>query len=1003
MTISRRARLLATGTILSACAGFGLFVDTAAAQASAEPKAAEALEEVVVTGSRIRRSAATDTAAPVSIVDTQDMQDRGFVAAGQILNTITSIAPSIPQSAGNAATLRQGATYPNLFNLGSGRTLTLVDGQRMVTTAAGVGDRVVDTNTIPVGLIERVDVVQAGGAAVYGSDAIAGVVNYVLRKNFNGLEVDAQTGISSRDDYPQHSLRVTAGRNFLEGRGNFAVNLEWSKNDPLMNRDRPETNPYQINTSNPADRGPTDGLPSVIRITDARFYAFNPNGVIFTIPAPVPIPPCGNQICFLRSGATPLQFSPDGQSIIPYNPGTIIGVPFAQGGEGTSFGDLAALYVGVERYSLGTVGRYDLSDHLKLSGSVLYTQVKSSDPLGSGQGGVTKTILNQAATGAGPVIFTRNNPFLTAAQVTALSAASPAFAAGAPLFLSKQYSDLLPSNASTVTTDTFRAALTLDGDFTLAGRAFYYSVGFSHGEAKGKTSFFGVYNTRFNNAINAVRNAQGQIVCAINADASSANDDAACAPINPFGDGNISDAAAQYASIEAGSEYINMQDDFLLTLGGDLITLPGGTTKFSLGYEHRNEAAKFKPSIATQLALAGQTAVVPTRGEFNTDELSAEILVPVVGGDFTLPFVKAFEVTGQYRRVSNSIAGKENVWGLGARWDVVEGVTLRVSRSRNFRAPTLDQLFAPQSTALGGILVDPCDARFIDAGPAPAVRRANCEALFRANPGYNGGRGLAGYNDPNTNLAGTLITTGGNANLDNEVADTTTFGFVLQPRFLPGLTITADRLEVDILNGLTPFEPRHFAQACFDVSPQQPDVCSTFTRNANGDIATALNTTFNAAKVRYRGETYNVTYRFALGDLAGGADWGDMELGVQATHNEELTTVVAGALTQAAGTIQAPRWVARFDARWKKGPMRLSYEANYLSKTMRDRTDTIESFFAPRIDDNLRHSISGAYAFGDYEVRAGVNNVTDQRPSYPTTSYGDIIGRFFFVGLKASF
>ncbi|HMP63540.1 MAG TPA: TonB-dependent receptor plug domain-containing protein, partial [Phenylobacterium sp.] len=197
----------------------------APARAQTASTVADVVQEVVVTGSRIRR-VETNTEAPVTIIDAQTISDRGFVSAGQALNELTATVPSFPQADGSGASSGSGQQFPNLFGLGAGRTLTLVNGRRFVTSSRGfgavsasnpnAGERVVDTNIIPTGLIERIDVVQAGGAAVYGSDAIAGVINYVLKDNFQGLEFDAYYGLSSRDYYPQSSLHLTRGRNFLD-------------------------------------------------------------------------------------------------------------------------------------------------------------------------------------------------------------------------------------------------------------------------------------------------------------------------------------------------------------------------------------------------------------------------------------------------------------------------------------------------------------------------------------------------------------------------------------------------------------------------------------------------------------------------------------------------------------------------------------------------------------------------------------------------------------------
>jgi iron complex outermembrane receptor protein len=201
--------------------------DVGAAAEQAPPK------DIVITGSRIRGSDTT-TPAPVSIINPQVLEDRGFTQIGQALNELPSITPSFARNTGIGNPVASVQNYPNLFNLGAGRTLSLLNGRRMVTTAAGLDDAAVDTNIIPTGLIERVDIVQAGGAAVYGSGAMAGVINYVLKKNFQGVVIDAQSSISSRGDYPVYSLRGTFGTNFAEGRGNIALNLEYAKSDGLF-------------------------------------------------------------------------------------------------------------------------------------------------------------------------------------------------------------------------------------------------------------------------------------------------------------------------------------------------------------------------------------------------------------------------------------------------------------------------------------------------------------------------------------------------------------------------------------------------------------------------------------------------------------------------------------------------------------------------------------------------------------------------------------------------
>lgn len=963
-----------------------------AALLSAQPAFAQnesqTVEEIVVTGSRIRR-VETETSAPVAIVNAETLTDRGVVQVGDMLNQISSNVPSFPRAPGDGDPAGSGQQFPNLFGLGAGRTLTLVNGRRMVTSSQGLGDRVVDTNIIPTGLIERIDVVQAGGAVVYGSDAIAGVINYVLKDDFEGLELDAQYGVSSRDDYPVSSLRATFGRNFMEGRGNVAANLEWSKTDYLFDYDRPRSALGRVTVSNPANTSPTDGIPAVVENLNSRFVSFNANGVLFN-----PGPPFASAI--YRPGGVPLQFDATGTSLIPYDIGNLRNPtvpPFTSGGDGHPYQELAALTTGVERWTANAVGHFDITDRIKLSGELLYAKVEGRDPYGNQ---ASNTVLNGAATGAGAIAISRTNPYLSPAVQAVLGPAGP------PLRLSKWWSDLLPTREVTTTTETYRAVVALDGDFDLGERNFYWSVSASRGQTEGRSFGYGVWTDRFERAVNAVRNGSGAIVCGVNADAIAANDDPACAPLNPFGVGNVTQDARLYVTAPSGEDFLNTQDDYLATLGGDLFELPAGMAKFSVAYEHRDEKAKFTPFTANQLGLLGsRVPTVATSASFSTDEVSAEVLVPLLGGDFALPLVESLEFDGAWRRVEHSLAGKEDVWSAGLRWEVFDGLTLRASRSRNFRAPTLDQIAAPSRTELGAISRDPCDADRINSGPNPAVRLANCQALFAANPGYGP---LATFQSLSENFSGALITTGGNPDLRNEISETTTYGFVFQPAFVPGLTIVVDRIEVDLTDGLSQFLPVNFLETCFDSTSPSAAICGTFTRDAAGQIVAATSTTFNAGSILFRGETYLVNYRFPIGRFFDDRDLGTLDLTVDATHTETREESVTGFdRNEYAGTTSQPDWVTQFDATYIRGPFRANYSMIYLPEAKVNVFDTIESTPTPVIDRNIRHSISAQYNFGKYTLRGGVINVTDEEPSFPTRNYGDILGRQYYVGLRARF
>lgn len=971
--------------------------DEAVAAVPAAEDETATLDTVVITGSRIRRDVAS-TPAPVVTFGEAAFQERGLVSAGDALNEITSLRPQLNQAAGDGSNSGSGQQYPELFGLGTGRTLTLVNGRRFATTSSGLGDAQVDANIIPTGLIERIEVVQAGGAAVYGSDAIAGVVNYILKDDFEGVEVDLQYGDNELGNYENYTGRITAGQNFDNDRGNIAINVEASSTPVLRFSDFPESNRSRITQGNAADTGPNDGIPSLREIIPAYFWNFNGNGVIFNAPAPPPN--------FLTQvGGAPAQFAPDG-SIIAYNPGTILGIPFAQGGDGTRYSDLAGLRTGVERYTGNLLLNYDISDNLRFNGELLYAQTNGE----SVPQGYARTVLNQTSPSLGAIRFTNANPFLSQSAINSLNAASPAFASGGGLWLSRNfYNDLFPSNLQENETTTWRALGGLEGEFETAGREFYWTASASFADVRGEQGRWEADFAKFNRAVNAVRNGAGEIVCAVNADAVTTNDDPACAPLNPFGAGNISPEASRYVSVRSGNEFANEQVDLLATVGTQLFSLPAGAVDVVLAYEHRREEATFTPFLANQQGLVGTGAVqAETSGKYNTNEYSAEILVPIIGGDFSLPGIQELDFSGTYRFVDNSIAGEESVWSAGSRWQVFDGLTFRATRSRNFRAPTLEQLFAPQNTIIANGGFDPCDADRINAGPNPAVRRANCEAEWAANPQYGN---LATFQNPAENFNVTSVLTGGNPDLANEVSETTTFGIVLDNFFIPGLTIAADRIEIDLTDGLSAFTTADFMATCYDSTPQPPAICSAFTRlqaadgsNPAGTTATGRTTTFNAGEITFRGEVYYVNYGFDVNDVFSGAT-GDVVFGLEATHMAELNTSVTGtSFTRSDNTVQRPDWTARFNAAYSNGPLRLSYQMDYLDDVLAVPDATIENNPNPEIEANYVHSLSGLYELREgLTLRAGVTNLFDEGPSYPSFVHGDILGRRYFAGVNYRF
>ncbi len=953
---------------------------------------AEELSEIVVTGSRISQAANAVTAAPTTVIDGAELDMRGFNQAGQMLNLVTANAPEVPVSQAEGYPAGSGQTNPDLFGIGDSRTLTLIDGRRMVTSASGLGPRTIDVNVIPTGLIDRIEIDQAGGAAVYGSDAIAGVVNYVLKQNFEGLVVDATDGISSRGDYHTPGFKGTFGQNFADNRGNIAVDFEWSKSPPLLETERP---PFSYGDE--AIANPSGSVPPEIYAPNVRAWNWNTNGVIFTNANSYyyGLPFLPNPAGLLQVNGSPTQFSANGTSIIPYNTGAIQPpTGSAIGGQGYPLTELSSLLAGVERYTGAVLGHFDLTDHLTISNQFLWAREVGSDPLG------TEVFLNfVGGTGPyGPIAFTKNNPYLSASEVATLSAANPAFAAGQPLYLSK-FSNWLPGGRNAASyTDTWREMLSINGDFNVFGRNLTWSASDAYAETDGKMEMGDEYVSHFNNAVNAVTNASGQIVCAINAVKVV---DPSCQPINIFGavPGTLQSAARNYISIPAGQWIHNSMNDFLATLGGNVASLPAGETKFSLTYEHRQEGSRLLPFESELLGLGSQGVSYPNSGSYYTNEGSVEMLVPLIGNDFKIPLVEKVDLHGSFREVDNTLSGHDRVWGSDLRWDVGYGLTLRGTKSSNFSQPTLGELIQPPTV---GYLPaqDPCSYTNINGGPNPAARHANCEALFAAHPGYGP---LSKFYDPSESAGTVAVTQQGNPSLVSEVSATVTYGLVFKPTYIPGFSFSADRIQINLHAALEQFQLQNFVDTCFDSSVQPASICDTFTRSPQGYLATGLAEYFNAGALNYRGETYKADYLLPLDRIFAGREWGTFKFSAEGTHNSLLAESVTGFdHTAYQGTISEPKWVARLDVRYAIDHLRVLYSIYHLPTSLIGPGANITNSPPPyEVKSNSVQSISAEYDYHQITFRAGIQDLADSLPSFATRSYGDIIGRQFFVGVHA--
>ncbi|MFN4295636.1 MAG: TonB-dependent receptor domain-containing protein [Brevundimonas sp.] len=1016
---------LLSGTIVAGLTLATLAPQAAMAQQAEGPGVTE-VDEIVVTGSRIRRSDLTAT-APIQVLGGDNIQERGIVNVGDAISQLPITGTPINAS-GDQGSFGVGRNYVNLFNLGTQRTLTLVNGRRFVGgnaaslfTGAAPGGQV-DFNVIPSALIDRVETVQATGGAVYGSDAVAGVVNVIMRTDFDGLEFNTEYGVSERGDGDQWRARVTAGRNFMDGRANLAGSYEYSETSALGYTDRARTSLQLINTVNPFNTGPDDGRPASAPITDRRIPEVTLGGLPFRAGG------IGlSEILTIEDPNNPgqriaAQFAPDG-TLVPYDTGVFYAASVASGGDGMNLAELTSLVSPVDRHVATLFGRYDITNNVRLEGELWFNRSKAVEPF-------NQPIYNAGLFGgvgapSGMLRMSTANPFLspeTRAQILAQPVPLEAdpLNPGDVLFSLSRASVDIGNNQTSSENDTVRGVINLAGDFQAADRNFFWNVGANHGVVDGFFTSPNVIQSRFVQAIAVETGPDGQPRCA-DPDARAAG----CVPLNLFGQGAPDQAALDWVGVEFRSDFEIKQTVYEANFGGDLIRLPAGTASFNVGYEYRKEESSFQPNEAQEQGIGRSAAITPLQGEYTTREWYAEVLVPVFGGDLSFPGMRSLEFEGSYRDVDNSLAGGDDAYSYGLRWRPINDLMIRATQGKSFRAPAITELFLPQATSFM-TATDPCDFRNIDAGPNPAARRANCQAEFAA-------LGLPTDFELTSNVQAATVqgTTSGNLDLVNELADQTTIGFVYQPSFVPGLALTADWVQVELSNSIESFNLTSILQVCYD-SPEPPaDVCGRFERGTTGaqagqilGAADAANGTgpttgyVNAGYRNFEGWTLGIDYVLDLADLPGlfygvdnpGRIGFDFDMFRVLNQNVSVTGLGFDEVDQRNLIGNADnRW--KLDTSYQLDDFSMLWSTRYIGKSVFSNTDGPEQRQPLSVQDYYLNDVSFSYRFGerlgmgDVTARLAVRNVFDVEPPAYTVGVGtyDLMGRFYQLGLTARF
>ena len=1006
----------------------------------AEVGKAQELDAVTVTGSRIRR-AGFDTLEPATSVSREDINARGITNVADSLNELPGFSAGITPE-GNQAGFGAAVNFVNRFGLGSNRTLTTVNGRRFVSsnpitifgpTAPGAQ---VDLNSIPTQLIERVDNLTVGGAPVYGSDAIAGTVNITLRRDYEGAEVGATYGLTSRGDNERFNGNVLWGKNFADDRGNVTLAASVDTIQGVNQVDRElfrrgiffAPNPRVTDLANQPGRTtandgrfnpnvpfntivPNDGNPNSVLILNRRLSQLTPGGLILPVLPPglgATLDAAGTLRGFGADSRTYLQFDSTG-NIVSYNPGVSFGGTDASGGDGLYLVEFGQITSDIERANVFSSGHFDFSDQLTGYYEALYFGSKGTEIN-------DQPIFNATQFGGGssPLTFQANDPRLNAASQARLASL------GVTSFrVSRASRDLVKNNARTET-NLVRAVVGATYEFDFADRPMALDTSINYGRSDAD-NFANVLNQQnFINAINVTRNAGGVIVCnptgtiGVIPGGRTPIVDAACTPLDIFGEGRASDAARNYVTGVTKANSLIEQTIFNTNLTGALFDYYAGSAQFALGYEYRKEEGDFSPDAFQRAGLGRAVPIGANGGKYDTNEFFGELVIPLVSPDSEIPGLYALDVELKGRHVDNSINGTFDSYTYGLQWSVLPDLRLRGNRTRSLRAPALVELFTPTSTAFF-FANDPCDSRFIGQPSAPGrpagpgtPRFENCQALFRS-------LGLATPTQTLTNFNSTIVgasqqgVTSGDPTLRNEDAFSSTFGFVWEPDFFRGFSMSMDYIEIDIEDAISSLTATQLTNLCYDdpnfdrSNPRNGNAfCSRINRTAAGQILNAINPDgsqtpavqtgfFNASTIDFRGVTAQVGYEF---ELESGYRF---DFDINAFNMRELKTQLnAGAPDFADGELGNPPRQYQFKTGVFKGPFGVTAQANHQSAQVFDR------IFNAETRDILVLESYTTYDFGvifnvneNASLRFAMTNVGDKEPPFGTTGIGvyDILGR----------
>lgn len=926
--------------------------------ATALPAFAQDNDEIVVTGTRIER-VNLESSSPVTAIDAQELTLTNTINTEQFINALPQLIPAFDGTSNNPGT---GTATANLRGLGSARTLVLVDGNRYVSA---FGNGVVDLNSIPSSLVKRVDIVTGGASAVYGSDAMAGVVNFILDDEFEGIELEASYQASERGDAAIKNISATMGGNFDNGRGNATIFLGYTQRDAVFQGDRDFSTVANQDLGAGVGFGPfgSSGVPGsrIFATFDFTNAGYTTDGTTCTAPA--------------GGSAEGLSGTCTGGATFAGN-GDII--PWINSGANTTrynYAPVNYLQLPQERYTMAAFGTYDVTDNITAKLRGIFTS-------------------NNVPTELAPTPFFRtvtididNNPFLTPSTEAAFRAANGGGGLF-PIYIGRRMLESGPRN-SNQELDSYQLAGGLEGSFS---EEWDWEL---HAHI---------------NRVNGVQVQTGNISISAMQAAVLSN------TCNIFGQGVFSDACVTQVTRTGTIQNTTEQRNLVFTTDGPVNSLVSpmaeNPMQLVLGAEYREEQYDLRPDSVLGPDVSGFNQALPIAGDFNTYELFGEMYFPLIEG---AAFAEELSLNGAYRYSDYSTVGGVSSYAIGAEWAPTSDVRFRGQLQRAVRAPNVTELFSPQTNGFPGAQ-DPCAAASPTA-PATATL-AQCTSTAPAIPAaiYNTGF------QPNSQIPSLF---GGNPNLGEETGDTITIGAVIQPSAIDGLTLTVDYYDIEIDDVISTLPVQDLLDNCYN--GVAPAFCSLITRSAAGTITNISLTNANLSKLTAKGIDAELSYNFDAEDVGMDFIGGEFAFNIIGGYRIEsgFQSTAATAFFDCAGYYGAggpgcgepnPEWKHTATLRHTKGALLNSLRWRYIGGT--DEDDLLNGVQSGRFVTDIAaknyFDFTSQYDINDhFQISAGIINIFDTDPpvlgdccseqanTWPA-SYNPF-GRQFFISGKARF